>query len=506
MFKKKKIIFQKYSKNNNLRDLNTNNSNYRTINIPYQHSYFMNSSEPIILKSSNNNIAFLMTPCYIINDYDYDNDMEYNSIKDYRNKFDNNNINKSLTSHRKVESMRESLNNSIKQIFDNDYYTITNSMFEKSKYKTNKVMNNMKKIWFPYNKDELYRKNNGNTSSTKLGSKRKSNELKRPVSSESIKKGKYNNLYNYINGNGDDYLNKKVKKNNLILGEDNYMNSLQKKIAYKNKNRSSVLNGINSTLMNKIKNKNNINNINREIFSNLYNNNYLNNLKKVENEKISKEKKNKRKRINIFGINTERMQTKNYGIFDRKENYNPNYMLNDSHDNIFNKSVSNKKIFPYNKIYKNDIYPTNSYSLNNYSNRNKTSFAVKDIKKINKGSILNINSNKSNSRTQNQNLNQSSTNYTTYPLYKDFQKITRDNNEEKSKKKSFPSESGSKGEFNKDSSDKKSSESNRMSLQTISDSKLLELAGYYEHEDSFTENYQMNSVIYNKKKYSKKSN
>ena len=232
MFKKKKTSYQKHSKNNNLKDLDKNNPNFRTINIPYHQSYLMNSSEPIILKPSNDNIAFLMTPCFIVNGNDNDNEIEYKTIKDYRNKFVNNNINKSLTSRHKFESMKESLNNSMKQIFD---YTNSNSISTKRNNKTNGVKNNMKKIWFPYNKSEIYRKNNENSSIKKIGNKRINNELKRPVSTETIKKNKYNNILNYIKKNEDDCLNKSSKKNNLILGENNYMNVLQSKIAYKNK-------------------------------------------------------------------------------------------------------------------------------------------------------------------------------------------------------------------------------------------------------------------------------
>ena len=502
MFKKKKASYQKHSKNNNLKDLDKNNPNFRTINIPYHQSFLMNSSEPIILKPSKDNIAFLMTPCFIVNDNYNDNDIEYKTIKDYRNKFVNNNINKSLTSRHKFESMRESLNNSMKQIFD---YTNSNSISTKINKKINGVKNNMKKIWFPYAKSEILRKNKENASIKKIGNKRINNELKRPVSTESIKKNKYNNIIlNYIKKNENDCSNKNSKKNNLILGEDNYMNILQRKISYKNKNKTFVLNELYSTLKNKTKDKNGINNINRDVFSNLYNNNYIKNLKKIDNEKLSKEKKNKRKRMNIFGINTERMKKKNINLFERRENINPNYILNDSHDYQFNKCYNNKYKFPYNKVIKNEMFSINNYSLNNSSRRNKNSFTVKDMKKISKDSTLNIYSNNSNSRTQNQNLNQSSTNYTSGPFNKEYQKITKGKKRENSNKKNLQNESGYKGQYYKDSSDKKSMDSNKISLQTISDSKILELAGYYEYEDSSCENYQMNNVLYNKKKFSKK--
>ena len=208
--------------------------------------------------------------------------------------------------------------------------------------------------------------------------------------------------------------------------------------------------------------------------------------------------------MNIFGINTERMQKKNINIFNRKENINPNYLLNDSNNYLINKKSNYKNKYPYNKVIKNEMFSTSNYSLNNSSRRNKNSFTVKDMKKISKDSILNIYSNNSNSRTQNQNLNQSSTNYTSGPFNKENQKINKDQKKENSKKKNLQNESGFKGEYYKDSSDKKSIDSNRISLQTISDSKILKLTGYYEYEDSSCENYQMNNILYNKKKHSKK--
>ena len=500
---KKKTIYQTHSKNNKLRDLNTNNSIFRTINIPYQHSCFMNSSEPILLRPSNNDIAFLMTPCYIVND----NEDEYKTIKDYRDKFANNNIiNKSyLTSRHKVESMGQSLNNSMKQIFDNDYFTNSNSISVKRKYETNGIKNNMKKISFHYGKYEIYKENRENKSIKNITNKRKNNELKRPISTDRIKKNKFNNLLNHANENDNDNMLKNNRKNNLIIGEDNYIKSLKNKIVYKNKNKSCIINKISSKFLDKTKDKNFANKINREIFSHLYNNNYLNNLKKLDVEKISKKKKNARK-SNIFGINTERMQKKNYSLLGEKENLNPNYAMNDSHDLLFSSSISNEKKFPYNKIIKNEIFSSNDYSLNNSSHKNKKGFIPKDIKKINKESLLNIYSNNSNSRSKNQNLNQSSTNFTSCPFNKEYQKIKKNKKEENSIKKNIKNESGSKSEFSKNSSEKNSYNSNRISLQTISDSKILELAGNYGLEDSSTENYQMNNVIYNKNRYNKKSN
>ena len=66
-------------------------------------------------------------------------------------------------------------------------------------------------------------------------------------------------------------------------------------------------------------------------------------------------------------------------------------------------------------------------------------------------------------------------------------------------------------EYFRDSLGKKSSSnnSNRVSLQSLSDSKMMELAGHYGHglggDESSSDNYQMNNVIYNKKQYFKNS-
>ena len=60
-------------------------------------------------------------------------------------------------------------------------------------------------------------------------------------------------------------------------------------------------------------------------------------------------------------------------------------------------------------------------------------------------------------------------------------------------------------EYFRDSIGKKSNtSSNKVSLQSLSDSKMLELAGHYGFGDeSSSDNYQMNNVIHNKKNFYK---
>ena len=58
-------------------------------------------------------------------------------------------------------------------------------------------------------------------------------------------------------------------------------------------------------------------------------------------------------------------------------------------------------------------------------------------------------------------------------------------------------------DFNKkDYKDNNDDQKTTQSLQSLSDSKMLELANYYiKEEDDSTENYQMNNVVYNKTKH-----
>ena len=68
------------------------------------------------------------------------------------------------------------------------------------------------------------------------------------------------------------------------------------------------------------------------------------------------------------------------------------------------------------------------------------------------------------------------------------------------KRTSWNIELGQGDECFKDSSEKNSNFSNRISLQSINDSKIMEMAGYYGHDDSSSDNYQMNNIIHAKKK------
>ena len=503
MFKKKNIKYQNHSKNNNS---NTNNNNFKTINIPSQYSYMMNCSEQIILRPANKNMAFLMAPCYIVDNQDINN----RNIREYSNKNRNDAIYSNyLTSRNRVETLRQEDNGNINKIFENIFNSFLDNNCEKNNKKNKRKSYNFKKIWFPSNKSEVYNSKNENRIKKKAGSIKKYNEVRKTISTERLKNNK--EKYNYFFS--DKFFNEDLglghEKNNLCLG-DCFVNNSKKKIVPKNKNRSCILNEINSDILNNKdskdkKDKKYSNKINRQIFSYLYNNNYLNNLKKVDNKKIDNEKKINKK-SNILGIDIERKQNKNYRIFDKQEKQNSNNLISNSHDYISYHGMRSNKKYPYKKLIKNRILPTNNFSYMNSSDKNKNIIFGKGMKKISKTSSLYNNSNNSNSQTNNQNLNHTSTNYSLNPFSKDIQKINKNKKEENTKKQNLKFESGPKEEFFKDNAEKFTNNTNRISLQSISDSKMMELAGYYGYEDSSSENYQMNNIIHNKKKFSKKNN
>ena len=479
--KAKKIKY--ISKNNKLR--NINNNLFRTINIPSQYSHIMNCSEPIILKPSNNNIAFLMTPCYIVENEDPNDRNIVDNICKIPNNMINNNY---LTSrHKDKTSNEEQKSNDMEEIFEDIFYNSNHNNNKANKYK--KKYNNIKKLSFPFNKSEIFNSNFDNTSKRNKGIKRK--KINRIISTDRIKSNK--NRYNYLFDNNilnDENFNTNNKTNNLCLCEYDYINNSKKK--EKNKNKPCNLGEKNLVLFNKDNCKKNINKTNREIFSYLYNNNYLNNLRKIDNENIKKNEKFNVRR-NIFGINTEKKQNKTYRIFERKDKNNTNNDTNDSSNYIFHQSVNNNKKSPYYKIIKNKILTSKNLPLKG-ENKNSNDIIRKEMKKNNKASSLNNYSINSNSQSNNHNLNHVSTNCSIGPFNKDNKKLIKKKTKESSKNKYNQNESKNKDEFLNENN------SNRTSLQSLSDSKILELASHYVEDDSTSENHQMNNIIFNKKK------
>ena len=231
----------------------------------------------------------------------------------------------------------------------------------------------------------------------------------------------------------------------------------------------------------------------------------MNNLRKRDNDKFEKNQNNIKKR-NIFGINTERRQIKNYKIFERKDDQNLRGYINDSHDYIMHHSINNNGKTPFNKLIKNDIFSASNFSVNDSVDKNKNIIIGKGVKKKSKTSPLNNYSNISNSQSNNQNLNHTSTTFSIGQGKKENLKISQNKNKEKKKNdKNYQYESG-KNEIFRDNQEKNTTISNRISLQSLNDSKMMELASHYCYEDSSSENYQMNNIIHHKKKFLKKNN
>ena len=499
MFKRKTQKFYNHSKNDNYSQNLNNEAIMKTINIPSQYSYILNISEPIFVKPYYNKMAFLMTPCYILDK----DDIIYRNIDEYENKkCINKSMNKyNLTSRHKQQSLRQK-----SEIYDMD--NIYDKIFNKDmkNYSKTRKNNNFKKIFFPSNKNDINSNSKNKNYKNPRNNKNDINELKRPISTDRIKyKNKNRFLFDDNIQDVEPLINRNMTSLYLLANKNSNINSKNKKIK-KNKNLNSdsnVFDDINSLIPGKKSNKNKYN---REIFSNLYQNNNLNNLRKLDYKKINNEKNNKKR--NVLWINTERMQNKKYKIFEQGENQRNNKIINDSHDYILHHSINNSRKSPYNKILSKNSLEKNRNILQ------------KETKKILKSSSMSNYLNNSNTQSNNPNLKNISTNYSIGPVQcsnyqgnkkskktmktknlKDENNNIKNKNVKNNKKRtSWNIELGQGDECFKDSSEKNSNFSNRISLQSINDSKIMEMAGYYGHDDSSSDNYQMNNIIHAKKK------
>ena len=507
MFKKKKIQYKNISKNNKLRNSKNSNS-FRTIYTPSQNSYFMNCSEPIIIKpSANNNMAFLMTPCYIMDNQNFN----YRNIYEYGNKLANDFINKHnlINLHKKENQEKAHKNINKDYFFDSIYFNNNSNDFNDYKKRNQgfKKINNFKKISFTTRKNEISKSNyeakTFNRNEIKNKNKRIHFNNKRPLSAQRFKnkKNSYDFLYNRAIIEDDNATND--QKNYLCLGENNFVNNLKKKILHKNKNHSCILSGINALKTNKEKDDPYKDKINRNIFSYLYDNKYLNNLRKIDDIQNSKERK-KNKKSNLFGINTERRPNNISGFFNGKDNKNGNNIINDSYDYILHHSITNYRKSPYNKIIKNSIFPSNNFSLLEKSDDGRKFFG-KVNQKFNKTSSLNGYLNNNSNSQSNNLLNHTSTNCSIRAGKKENLKMSKKKKEGKDKNNQNYKNiiAQKKDEIFQDNQEKITSNSNKISLQTLSDSKMMELAEHYGYEDSSSENFQMNNVVHSKKQFLK---
>jgi hypothetical protein len=524
MFKKKAVKY-----NNSFNSKNKGLNNNELLNSPAKNAYILNRSEPFLYtpQINNNKMAYLMTPCYIIDN----DDINYRNIKEYNKKINKDLINGFFLSSPQKKIFYRTKSSDFLKNDDPFYYTyMKNATTRKNNDSDNfNLYSDRNKIFFPSSRDN----------STLFD-----NNIKRIENRSRVEKiRKINSLDNkkLISLNKNQLIFDPEKFPNFYDSSDtkNLYNKYKKR--YRNKNHNPLYNPNNNDLFTlggenntdkgitrnrPINSKNNNyfdliknyrkENINREILNHLYDNNYMNNnhtfgVKGHKKDYLNYNKNNKKNK-NILNTNTDRKPKDKYSIFK-----NDNVDISRVNKSIYRlfPSKENNKEHPYNKIL--NIGPSSNFALIN-SGKKSTPFD-KDKKKINNSNSNNNNSNNSNSQSNNNiGANHISTNYTGghsyYSSNKENQKQIINNKARKSNNKS---ENRSKpitplevspvfvNEYFRDNIGKRSnSSSNKVSLQSLSDSKMLELAGHYGMGDeSSSDNYQMNNVIHNKKKFSK---
>ena len=316
--------------------------------------------------------------------------------------------------------------------------------------------------------------------------------------------------YNYFTNN--DYNN----NDNIIPGypNDYLYNSKLKKPGYFNKN---ILNKTDYGFYTPNNNsKNRRNKRNRNIYSNKddeinnqisqYLNNFRDNNKKLNeymntSRGLSPKKKsksnNKFMKGNLFNISgqakdNERPYNTNIDNYFNKQSGKKNTKKN---NNLKKKDENNKKIYNDSKDYfytfnkennKNDIKNNNNSKKNSNASLNPSSLGTKTFytnrpittnNNLNTGNGVLSNINSASSRmldTQNHFLN--GLRMTSGEVNEYFY------------------------DFNNNRRGKNDDENTTQSLQSLSDSKMLELANYYVNdEDDSVENYQMNNIVYNRR-------
>lgn len=471
--------------------------NFDSFNMP-QYSYYLNKSEPYIFTPHlhNKNIAYLVTPCYIVDDDD--DEIYTKKANKFINKFPK-------TVNGSFPKKKETFFRTNSEIFT------TNEPFYKTYINTNKSKkffnDSNNDLYFTLGDGKNFFNNKGrfNDNINDINIKRQFSEKQFPFNANFRKKGN------------------KIKKKELLNLNDNNVFNLGNR---DNKNKKILIrNKSDNMLPTKEKNVYQANkiykdqNFNRKILDNIYKNNYsYNNLRKQEygfNIKNNSKRKNSKDNSSVGITKTDRKaKKKNYSIFNHKFEYGNK--INKSRDFLFPINRSNNEL-PYNKIFDRDKIISTSYSI---FTPHEKSISFREGPK--KGSTSSINNNSNNSNTQSNNLgiHRVSTNYSIGPGGQSSirDQIKMNNNSKIDVKSKEPKNSLNNlkysanleithdifGENPRDSFDRKSnSNSNRISLQSLNDSKIMELAGHYLEDDSSIDNYQMNTVIHNKKEFNK---
>ena len=527
IFKKKAFIHKKSSFNNKKYNYEPLIGSART-----SYSYLLNKSEPFILAPKiNREMAYLMTPCYLI----HNDEINDNNIRQYNRKFNKNIIQgynwlfpkskihsyKILNSEFPLEPQHFNIKNSknkMKNFSDLDTISISpldnyNNLFDNyTKSNGKRLYKNIKKPYYSY-RDSVNRSRNKNFIDKDFFHKYAKTNFEKKIYDKYNESKSHSQIFN-------------MNDNDFTLGDENNKGKTIKK--NHSRNRNDKINGYNPF----VSKTNNLQpHVNRGILNHLYENNYLNKNKIKKNDnKINSKKKNNTNNIKngknnknasnnknkkALGISSEVKPNLKYSIFNSNKND-----TNKSKDYLFPNSRNNN---PYNKIFDKEMI---SYSISSATISGKNVNPLeKDTIKRNSNNTINYISNSA-SQTNNPGANRTSTNYSIgqgrnshFSSNKDLQKkinnsVNKNNNNnysknENNKKVVIPYEisSGIVDEYFGDSIDKNtnSSNSNKISLQSLSDSKMIELADHYKLADDSSSDYRMNNIIHNKKEYIKNS-
>ena len=430
-----------------------NNKNLDLIYSPYQLDGITN----FLLtpkKEDSNNVAYLMTPCYIIEDN------------------------------------------------DNNSYNINDGLFPFST--TKNLLPNTPR--YNYNTPNLSYKRFNTTSGNNTYDNFNYYEPNKFKKTFSLRKNKPNK--NKMRNNRQFYLNNDFYNNDILDNLTDYRNfpktTRNKKTGFKNNFDNNGLDQKLSSYLcdNNFRNfmLNDLHNLKQKISSNY-------------NSKIEQNKKDYQKRLQFLNNGNKNNKNPSYSLTQKKTS--ENNLLGKS-NNVNNLTTQIITSFPNNEI--NDTNPLTNYTVSSwdilYTNAQGKS---KDLN-ISSKNKFNYNNNTNNSNTASHGFKNTSTNYSNCQnsqlgfISKDqFKK----NNNELSGNRKKPCTlkiSNAVNEYYNDSFSRKNSNNSsimnnisKMTMQSISDSKILEIANRYAigTEEPYDE-YQMANIIYNKRKNNKK--
>ena len=332
---------------------------------------------------------------------------------------------------------------------------------------------------------------------------------------------KYNNNPYYKNNQSQTHFNSSnIKKkfrsheiSNLIKTDYGFYNPKRKR----KKIRLNNVNDINSKISEYL---NDFHNNNKRINSYNFMNNANNDLYPIKIDKNNN--KNRGSKYEISSIAKERLynsSNKKNKIFDKfsdiKSNNKSKGKLSDSRNQ---KKYNNINLNYNNKKDNNDKYKKNNERIYNKSNDYFYVFNKENRSKTNKNSNANISQKNSNLSLNPSSLgvDQIKTFYTNKPNNLNIAGGITSNVNSASERmldtqyhflSGLKMTSGEVNEYFYDFNNVKKGDKNDeiLSLQSLNDSKMKELANrYLSEEDDSTEKYQMNNIIYNKKKFNVK--